>query len=834
MGKFLQDLRYGLRLLTKHPGFAAVAVLSIAIGIGANTTVYTWIETFLLHPLPGVADGDRIAVLENLAPSGTYLTTSYLDYLDYRANAHSLAGLTAFRDQPFILGEGRETQRVWGEMVSGDFFDVLGVRPAAGRFFRPEEGKPGGVPVAVLGNGLWRRRFGSDPGVVGRTVLLNRHPVTVVGVAAADFAGGVVGLAYDVWIPLPLASPWTGGYDRLKNRLDRSLHLLARLRPGTPLSAARAEIHAVAARLARAYPDLDQGIGATLLPVRQASYGAQTLLAPVLAILAGIASLVLLMVCANVANLLLARATARRRELGIRAALGGGRGRLVRQLLTESLLLSLLGGVVGLLASFWMADALFALLPPTQLPIAAMPGPDGRVLAGSLLLSLVAGLLFGIVPALQAAPGAARAASLLEGGRGTSAGRRPRSLRNLLVVAEVALATLVLLGAGLFLQAFERARAIQPGFSSEHILLVGALNAGAAGYDRAALRGFYQHLGERLASLPGATGVSLAERVPLGFDGGSWEEATVDGYVPPPTENMKIFRNLVSPGYFSLLAIPLRAGREFGPKDDEKGAPVIIVNETFAARYLPGVPPLGRHVRVWGKTATIVGVVATGKYASLGEAPLPYLYAPLFQHLDTDTEVVVHLRAAGDPSGLLPAVRRTILGVAPELLAGFTAIPMSQYIGAALFAQRTGATVLGCLGAIALLLAALGLYGVVSYSVTERTHEIGIRMALGARREDVIRGILGQGMRLVALGMFLGTLAALGLSRVLAGALPGAPGASGAPGAPGTPGAPGLPDADWGIFAAVALLLAGVALAANYVPAHRATRVDPVEAIQRG
>jgi predicted permease len=823
MGDFLKDLRYGLRILAKHPGFTAVAVLSIAIGIAANTTVYTWIETFLLRPLPGVADGDRIAVLENIAPSGEYLTSSYPDYLDYRAHTSALSGLTAFKDQPLVLGQGRETQRVWGEMVSGDFFEVLGVRPAAGRFFRPEEGRAGGAPVAVLGNGLWRRRYASDPGVVGRTILVNRRPVTVVGIAPPDFLGAIVGLSYDLWVPLPVERQWAGGNagnagnDPLAQRLDRSLHLLGRLRAGTPLPAAQAEIHAVAEQLARAYPDLDQGIGATLRPIRQASYGAQSLLAPLLAILAGIASLVLLMVCANVANLLLARATARRRELGIRAALGGGRGRLIRQLLTESLLLSLLGGMVGLLAAFWMADSLVALLPPTQLPVAAMPGPDGRVLAGSLLLSLVAGLLFGTVPALQAAPGAA--SSLLEGGRGTSAGRRPRSLRNLLVVAEVALATLVLAGAGLFLQAFERARAIHPGFAPEHVLLVGGLNAGTAGYDREAVRGFYRHLALRLAALPGASGVSLAERVPLGFDGGSWEEAGVEGYVPPPTENMKIFRNLVSPGYFSVLQIPLLAGRDFGPRDNESGAaPVIVVNDTFARRYLAGVAPLGRHVRVWGRTATIVGVVATAKYRSLAEPPQPYLYAPLFQHLETGMEVVVHLRAVGNPGALLPAVRRTLLSLDPGL-AGFTAIPMSEYIGAALFPERTGAAVLACLGAIALLLAALGLYGVVSYSVTERTHEIGIRMALGARREDVIREILGQGMRLVGAGVAVGALAAFGLSRVLAGALPGG---SGSPGA------------DGGTFAAVALLLAGVALAANYVPARRATLVDPVEAIQRG
>jgi predicted permease len=816
MGQFFQDLRYGLRILTKYPGFAAVAVLSIALGIGVNTTVYSWIEVFLLRPMPGVADGDRIAVLENLAPSGELLTSSYPDYRDYRAQVPSLAGLSAFQDQPLVLGEGREARRIWAERVSADFFDVLGVHPQAGRFFRPEEGAAGGPPVAVLGDGLWHRRFGADPGIVGRTIVLDRHPLTVVGIAPPSFLGATVGLAYDLWVPLPLERQWNGGRDRLAQRSDRSLHLLGRLRAGTPLAAAQAEVRGVAQRLARAYPDTNQGIGATLRPVRQASYGAQSLLGPLLAVLAGIASLVLLMVCANVANLLLARATARRRELGIRAALGGGRGRLVRQLLTESLSLSLLGGIVGLLAAFWMTDALSALLPPTHLPVAAMPGPDGRVLAASLLLSLVAGLLFGTVPAFQAAtPGLPLA--LGEGGRGASPGRRPRALRNLLVVAEVALATLVLVGAGLFLRAFERARAIRPGFAPEHVLLVGVTDPGPAGYGREAAQGFYQRLAEQLAALPGVSGIAMAEKVPLGFEGGSWEEAGIEGYVPPPTENMKIFRNLVSPGYFSVLRIPLLAGRDFGPRDDLGGAPVIVVNDTFARRYLPGVSPLGRHVRVWGRTATIVGVVATAKYGRLAEAPQPYLYAPLFQHLDAGMGVVFHLRTAGDPEGLLPGVRRTF-GSDPALV-GFTA-PMSEYVGAALFPERTGVAVLGCLGALALVLAALGLYGVVSYSVTERTHEIGIRMALGASREDVVLEVLGQGMRLVAAGLAFGTLASLALARAL-------PGISGNTGRAGSA-------ADWSIFAAVAVLLSGVALAANYLPARRATEVDPVAAIQRG
>ncbi len=812
MGPFLQDLRYGLRILTKNPGFAAVAVLSIALGIGANTTVYTWIETFLLRPMPGVADGNRVVTLETLAPSGESINISYPDYLDYRAQVHSLSGLLAFREHAFVLGEGRESQRVWGELVSGNFFDVLGVRPALGRFFRPEEGQAGGPPVVVLSNGLWHRRFGADPGVLGRTIAVNRHPFTIVGIAPSTFQGTIVGLSYGLWVPVEQRQLF--GSEWLLERRERSLHALGRLRAGSSLQTARAEVREVAGRLARAHPASNQQIGATFLPLREAPYGAQSLLGPLLGVLAGIASLVLLMVCANVANLLLARATARSRELGIRSALGGGRGRLVRQLLTESLLLSLLGGVVGLLAAFWMTDSLSALLPPTNLPVAVNPGPDGRVLAMSLLLSVVAGFLFGTIPAFQAATsGLTRA--LREGGRGASTGRRPASLRGLLVVGEVALATLVLLGAGLFLRGFAATRAIHPGFEPGHVLLVDDLSLQAAGYSRETARNFYRQLDLRLAALPGITGVSLADKVPLGFEGGAWDEAIVDGYAPAPHESLKIFRSLVAPGYFSVLRLPLLAGRDFGPQDDENGALVIIVNDAFARHFLPGVPALGRHVRVWGKPTTIVGVVGTAKYKTLTEEPRPFFYAPLFQHFGNDTGVVVHLRSTGDPGALVPAVRQAVLALDPGL-AGFNAEPMAQFISAAVFPARTGAAVLTCLGILALLLAALGLYGVVSYSVTERTHEIGIRMALGARREDVVLQILGQGMRLVSAGLVLGGLAAFALSRALAGRLAGSP------------------SLDVPILAAVVLLLTGVALAANYVPAQRATRVDPVEAIQRG
>jgi predicted permease len=819
IGQLLQDLRYGLRLLAKHPGFTAVAVLSIAVGIGVNTTVYTWIETFLLRPLPGVAEADRVVALESLAPSGEYLETSYLDYLDLRSQVGALAGLTVFKERPFTLGEGREATRIWGEMVSADFFDVLAVHPALGRFFQPEEGRaPGGPPVAVLSNHLWRRRFGADPAIVGRTIQVNRHPLTVIGVAPAGFLGTVVGLSYDLYVPMSLARPLTGSGDWLADRASRPLHALGRLRPGLPLARARTEVREVAARLARTYPESNLGIGATVLPIRQAPYGAQSVLASLLGILAGVCGFVLLIVCANVANLLLARSTARHRELGLRVALGGGRGRIVRQMLAESLVLSLLGGAVGVLAAFWLTDALRLLIPPTDLPVATTPSPDLRVLGAALGLSILAGLLFGILPALQSAE-AGVSGALREGGRGATAGKRSRGLRGLLVVAEVTLAAVVLLGAGLALQSFARARAIRPGFAAGHVLLVGGFDLESAGYDRDAAKGFYRRLVERLAALPGVRGVSLADKVPLGFDGGAWEKVAVEGYLPPPAENMRIYRNLVAPGYFRVMGIPLLAGRDFAPRDDERAAPVLIVNDTFARRYLPGVDAVGRHVHLWGKTATIVGLVATTKYRSLDEPPQPYVYLPYLQFFVADTGMTVHLQAAGDPASLLPAARRTVRALDPGL-GGVLALPLPGYISAAVFPHRTGAAILGALAALALLLAALGLYGVVSYTVIERTHEIGVRMALGARPGDVVAQILVQGMRLVGVGVVAGGLASYALSRAISGRLPGGIGASGA--------------ADPFLFLAVATLLTGVALAANYLPAYRATRVDPLSAIQRG
>ncbi|HYL05309.1 MAG TPA: ABC transporter permease, partial [Thermoanaerobaculia bacterium] len=713
MEAFANDLRYAARQLRKSPGFAAVAVASLALGIGANAAVFSWIDAILLRPLQGVDDRGLVA-FETLAPSGeSVITNSYPDFRDYRDHLRLLSGLAMAQPAALGLGDRDHVDRVWGEMVSGNYFAVLAVKPELGRTFLPEEygDQPNAYPVAVISDSLWRRRFQADPAIAGKVVTVNSHALTVVGVAPPEFHGIFPGLAFDLWVPVTMRPQINGiGEWMLRDRKTRDLRGIARLAPGVGIEQARAEIAGLARELARAHPYENGGISATVLPLRQAS-GPQSAMRTPLQILMAACGALLLIICANMANLLLARAVGRRQELGVRVALGAGRGRLARQLLTESLLLAALGGVLAVPLSLALGRSLQSLLPRTGLPIHLALRLNADVMAFTLLLAVGAALLAGLYPVLHACRGGLHEA-LMEGGRGGSATVRTRRTRSALVVGEVALALVTLIGAGLFARSFEKARRIDPGFDARNVL-VAQFYLDTSGYSLAERKLFCLRLRERLLSSPGTAGVkavAYADSVPLGFAGGSWEDLKIEGYVPKSDENMKIVRNVVAPGFFDLLRVPVLDGRDFTERDDEKTLPVMIVNQAFAGRLFDHRQALGRRVWGWGRWFTVVGVVRDSKYKEINEPPMPYFFVPFRQVYREDRAAAFYVRTAGDPNAAIPTLRRQVRLLDPKV-GVYDAMPLAEYIGAALYPIKVAAILLGALGAWCLALAALGLYG---------------------------------------------------------------------------------------------------------------------------
>jgi predicted permease len=808
-----QDVRYGIRVLRKSPGFALVAALTLALGIAANTTVFSWIDGVLLNPLPGVAEGNRLVAFETILQNGEYHNTSYRDYQDYAGNLKLVSGITVWTQSLFSVGASDNPDRIWGELVSGNYFAVLGVKPALGRVFLPEEygDTLGAYPVAIISDRLWRRRFRSDPRAIGISLRVNQHELTIVGVAPPEFRGGSSGLAFDIWVPVNMAHELkTTDQFMLSSRTWRGLFAIARLSPGASIEQARAEVAVTARNLAAAYPLTNQGIGATILPLSESPTGAQTLMRRPLQILMAVCAVLFLIVCANVANLLLARSVARQKEFSIRLALGSGRGRLTRQLLTETLLLAGAGTLVGLPIAVWMGKSLSWLLPATHLPTGLDPRLSGRILGFSILACVAAALISGVAPALLSGF-ASLSEGLKEGGRSGGSGARSHRMRGMLVISEIALATVALVGAGIFMRSFENASRRDPGFDSANVLLAQFY---LTGHTREQALQFCFRLRERLASTTGISSVTYADTAPLGFKGDAGHDIEVDGYVPRASEKMNYSRTLVAPGYFTLMRIPLLEGRDFTDTDDEQGLPVMIVNETFAHRFFAGSNPIGRKVRVSAGTVfTVVGTAKDIKYRTLVEAPQPYFYMPIRQRFREGLDVHFFLRTAGDPSEVISTVRREA-AVIDSTAAGFEATPLSEYITASLYPQKVAAKLLSVLGLTSLLLAAVGLYSVVTYAVSQRTHEIGIRMALGAQPGDVVGMVVRQGMLLTGAGLAAGIAVALLATRLVASMLVS------------------VSAADPATYAAAALLLGSVALLASYVPARRAARVDPMAALR--
>jgi predicted permease len=806
----LSDFKFAVRQLTKSRGFTAVAVLSLALGIGATATVFCWIQSILLNPLPGVHHQKEMVVLTTSHAEQMWDTCSLPDIRDYAEQKQIFAGIIASQVTPACLTVDEQSTWIYGQIGTANFFDVLKVKALHGRTFLPDEDqKPGGNPVLVLSEAFWRRQFNADPTVVGRTVELNRHMFTIIGVVPRAFRGTMSGLACDFWAPLSMHRE-VANFGSLTNRDDHWLHTQARLQPGVTISQAQAVVTTVGAQLEQAYPDANKQIRVNVLEFIDAPYGVQPIVSKVFAVLLVVSVGVLLIVAANLAGLLLARATGRHKEIAIRLAMGAGRLRLIRQLLTESLLLAVCGGIGGVLVAYWAVDLLMAWQPPTPLPVQLTASIDGPTLAFTLLGTLTTGILFGLVPALRASK-LDLSSTLKDGGRTSGDGSSHHRLRSAFVAGQLALSLMLLIGAGLCIKSAHNARQLKLGFDPQKVLLAG-LRIGMNGYTEETGKIFYGQLKERLAALPGVESAALSSWFPLGFEGGPQHTVTVEGYERKPGEDNTFPFSIVSPDYFATLGIPLVDGRDFTDHDDDHSTKVAVINETMAKRFWPGQSPIGRTFKAAWRTLTVVGVAQNGKYRFLNEPPRCFFYVPYRQGV-WDLNLGICLRTATNPAGLATAMQREIHRLDPRVEVWAT-IPMADYIKAAYIAPELGSRLLIWLGGVALALAAMGVYGVVAYVVSQRTREFGVRMALGAKPGDVLRLVINQGMRVAAIGIALGTIGALVVSRLLSSFLLG------------------VSAFDPLTFLGVMLGLALVSLAACWIPARRATRVDPVEALR--
>ncbi len=815
MWTLYEDLRYGLRVLRASPGFTAVAVLTLALGISVNTTVFSWINSVWLNPLPGVSNVSELAAYESTAPNIEYQSTSFRDYQDIRDNLKQVAGVAATFLTPLRVGEGARAQRVWGELVSGNFFEVLGAKPLMGRFFAPEDqgDKSGSAPVVVLSHRLWLSQFHADPAVLGRQVLVNGRSLTVVGITRPEFMGSMACLSYELWAPVTMAPQLNVHTEKmLTDRPVRNLKIFVRLKPDVSIAQARAEASAFAEHLARVNKS-NRGIGGTIVPFSASKGGAERVMLAPLQILMAMCLVVLLIVCVNVANLLLARSMARRKEFSVRLAMGASRTRLVRQILTESLLLAGLGSMVGIPMAMWMGQSLAFLFPPTTAPVRLDDVQiSGNVLLFSILICAATAVLSGLAPALHSLRPDVNSA-LKDSGRSNSAGRTTGQLRGLLVVGEVALALVALVGAGLFYMSFASARAISPGFESRGVM-VSQFDLDPTGYNDEQKVQFCIRLRQRLQESPVMESVAYADMIPLGLENsGPWHTLDVEGYQPAKGESMSMYRSMVSPGYFSLMRIPLMEGRDFRASDNAKAPRVMIVNQSFVKHYFNGGNAIGRKVKGPGGTLTVVGVAKDSKYFRLTDRGKPYFYLPFDQQYYAGYHISFYLRSTRGPEEVAATLRREAAGLNPN--AGmFQTMTLVEYNGAAVFPQRLAASILTVLGALALLLAAVGLYSVMAYSVSQRTQEIGIRMAMGAKPGDVLAMVVRTGMLLTGAGLAAGLAASMLATRLVAGMLVN------------------VSATDPRIFAGSAAFLTLAALLACFLPARRATRVDPIDALR--
>ncbi|MFZ0085462.1 MAG: ABC transporter permease [Candidatus Acidiferrales bacterium] len=813
MESLLQDLRFGVRTLLKNPGFTAIAVLTLSLGIGGNATVFSWIRAVLVNPLPGVEHSSQWLAVETLAPNGVYRTSSYPDYRDFRDQNHVFSSMIGFElvGVDMSIRNQAPPERVWGLIVTENYFDALGVPAAMGRTFHSEPSQAvNSDPYIVLGYGLWQRLFGSDRNVAGRTVHINGHPFTVIGVAPRSFYGTIVGVDAQYFVPMMMQPVVLPGED-LEQRAPTFVHIMGRLRPDTTVAQAQAEMSAIAEHLQKEYPNPNtaEGVGVYVAPVWKAHYGVQDFLRSVLAFLMIVAVLVLLIACVNVANLLLARATVREKEMAVRAALGASSRRLIHQLMVESLLLAFAGGLGGIFLALWGVNLLGAFLPPAHLPIALGVSVDGSVLAFTLILSLVTGLVFGLAPAWQISR-ASLNDSLKSSARTAGSSAGGHQLRDVLVVSEMVLATVLLVAAGLLLRSLHQAEATGPGFNTDHMTLA-AFDLRGSGYSDDRAIEFYDHLLAQLRANPAVESVSLERFVPLWFTGRGYSSAKIENYTPKPDEDMGIDFNVVGPDYFRVAQIPLVSGRDFAEQDREGAPKVVIVNQTMANRFWPAQEATGHRVHIWGDWRTVVGVVRDIKYHRMNEPPQSFIYLPQLQADGTDANILV--RSQLPKAAVISAIRSAAQSLDSKVQPLETD-SLEGLLKTSMFANRTAASLASVLGILGTLLAALGIYGVLSYSVSQRIREIGIRVALGAQRRHVLNLVVGHGLRLALLGAALGALAAAAVTHGMASLLFG------------------VSATDPLTFVLVVLVVTVVASLAAYIPARRAMRVDPMVALR--
>ncbi|HEY3705674.1 MAG TPA: ABC transporter permease [Terracidiphilus sp.] len=809
MTGLLQDVRFALRQLRKNPGFTLTATAMLAVAICANSTVFSWINGTMLHPIPGARNtGDLVSLMRGEPNASPVPPLSYPDYRDLRDQNHSLSGLLAYHHDWFALTHnGAAPERIYLANVSANFFDVLGVKPWLGRFFLPEEEtRPDSVPYAVLSYSLWKTHFASDPAIVGKTIEIARHPGIIIGVAPKDFIGAMPGIREDVWITLnPLGTnAW-----RMTHRSVNWLNVVGRLQPGVTREKASHDLNARMGRMVAAYPDDHLGNNTlTIDPMWRSPFGANGYMAATLPILLAIAAVVLLLTCVNVATLTLVRFVARRREIAIRQSLGASRPQIVMQMVLEGVLISLFAGTIALLLTSWTAGAFALFFPPTSNPVALNGMLDQNVAIGIVALALLASVLCGALPAWRSS--LVPAAEVLKDETASVSGSsHNRHLLNALVVAQIALSLALLVSSGLFLRTLRNLRDAGSGFDPDRVLTASVgLNMSGYNNDEAAV--LRRNILDRVSTLRGVAIASMTDWVPMCFTRKTLD-AYPEGYMPRPHEWFEVGRADVTPRYFETLGIPLVEGRDFSATDDDKAPRVLIVDQTAAHRYWPGQDPLGKKLLIWGRLATVIGVVQNSRHQFVNEPPEPMIYRSFYQQ--SDNETIVQVRTSGNPGDLAPSVEAAIREINTQLPI-FDVRPLRDTMQMANIFAVMQSTFAGMFALIALILAATGIYGVVAYRTHLRTHEIGVRMALGASRANVMRLVLLQGAWLIVAGLVLGLGISFGLTRFIARLLYGV-----SPNDPLT-------------IAGVVLILALMALLSCYLPARRAVRQNPVTAIR--
>jgi predicted permease len=811
--EFLQDLRFGARMLFRSPGFSILAILCLTLGIGTNAAVFSWIEGILIRPYPLVAHQDRMFALGGTTRGATEdHGLSYPDFVDLEKNSMLFESFIIDRIVGTTLSVGDRAERASGGIVSANYFDALGVRPMLGRGFRPEEGTGRNAhPVTVISYLTWQGRYKGDPEIIGKTQFLNGVQHTIIGVAPEKFHGTFIGYSFNFWVPTSMQETFDSTGYKLEDRGARWIEAYAFLKPGVTRQQAQAELSAIAQRLENDFPETNRGQGFELFPLWKTPFNAVGNLSPTLAITTGVAFFVLLIACANVSNLLLARSLLRRHEMTMRLALGAGRRRLVKQLFTEGLLLSVIAAAGGIMVAYWCRNAL-VLVSPSRTPGITIDYPgqlDWRVLALSVAVCIGSTMLFALIPAIQASHVDLSGALKSEGGSVVGGSGRSR-LRSVLVFVQVALSFVLIAGTGLLLRSLVQMQNSDPGFSTRNVV-VSAADLFSAGYKPDRAKSFYEQMLERIRALPGVQSAALARVRPFSYAVYSSAPLEIEGYQPPRNEQVAADYNQVGEGYFSAIGIPIVAGREFTRNDDENAPPVAIVNETMAAKYWPEKNAIGQRLKVKDKWMEIVGVAKNANYRTKLENPMPFFYVPVRQNFFIQNGFII--RTEQSAAAIMNALAREIHALDPNL-APLDTISLQQQVDLMSYTQRLAAALLAIFGGMALFLAAIGLYGVMSYSVSQSTRELGVRMALGARAADLLRLVMSRGLALTAAGVLLGAIAGLTLTRLMNNLLYKV--------SPRDPLA----------FGSAFVVMIIVALLACLLPAWRAIRIDPARALR--